>query len=118
MATKKRSTKKSKAAKKSTTRRASKKTKATRASKKSKGGKKKASKKTRATKRPTKSRRRPAARRELIDTRTDKRFVRRDPQGRFDESDDMGRSLSQDRRRKAKRTAKRGQGDKGDRKSA
>ena len=31
--------------------------------------------------------------RELIDTGTDKRFVRRDEQGRFTESDDVGRSL-------------------------
>ena len=56
-----------------------------------------------------------AAKRELIDTGTDKRYVRRDTSGRFKESDDVGRSLSQDRRRKAKTIAKRGQGDKGDR---
>lgn len=55
-----------------------------------------------------------AAKRELIDTGRDKRYVRRDDKGRFDESDDMGRSLSQDRRRKAKAVAKKGQGDKGD----
>jgi len=36
--------------------------------------------------------------RELIETGTDKRFVRRDADGRFKESDDVGRSLSQDRR--------------------
>ena len=36
------------------------------------------------------------ANRELIDTRTDKRYVRRDEQGRFRESDDVGRSLAQD----------------------
>jgi hypothetical protein len=58
---------------------------------------------------------RPAAKRELIDTGTDKRYVRRDDQGRFNESDDVGRSLSQDRKRKAKTVAKAGQGDKGDR---
>lgn len=52
--------------------------------------------------------------RELIDTGRDKRYVRRDDAGRFNESDDVGRSLSQDRRRKAKKTAKPGQGDKGD----
>ena len=52
--------------------------------------------------------------RELIDTGTDKRYVRRDDRGRFDESDDVGRSLSQDRRRKAKTVVKAGQGDKGD----
>lgn len=62
----------------------------------------------------TKSKR-PAAKRELIDTGTDKRYVRRDNKGRFNESDDVGRSLSQDRKRKAKTVAKAGQGDKGDR---
>ena len=31
--------------------------------------------------------------RELIDTGTDKRFVRRDKQGQFKESDDVGKSL-------------------------
>jgi hypothetical protein len=54
--------------------------------------------------------------RELIDTGTDKRFVRRDEQGRFTESDDVGRSLSQDVRRHAKTEARPGQGDQGDRK--
>jgi hypothetical protein len=54
--------------------------------------------------------------RELINTGTDKRFVRRDAQGKFTESDDVGRSLSSDRRRKAKSTSKSGQGDRGDRK--
>jgi hypothetical protein len=52
--------------------------------------------------------------RELIDTGRDKRFVRRDEQGQFDESDDVGRSLSSDRRQKAKRTVPPGQGDRGD----
>jgi len=58
-----------------------------------------------------------AAKRELIDTGTDKRYVRRNASGQFKESDDVGRSLTQDRRRKAKAIAKPGQGDKGDRKS-
>lgn len=56
-----------------------------------------------------------AAKRELIDTGTDKRFVRRDAEGQFRESDDLSRSLSQDRQRKAKTVAKKGHGDKGDR---
>lgn len=56
------------------------------------------------------------ANRELIDTGRDKRFVRRDRQGQFKESDDVGKSLAQDRRRKAKHVVKAGQGDKGDRK--
>lgn len=52
--------------------------------------------------------------RELIDTGTDKRYVRRDEKGRFKDVVDVGRSLSQDRRRKAKTAAKPGQGDRGD----
>jgi hypothetical protein len=55
------------------------------------------------------------AKRELIDTSTDKRYVRRDKSGRFKESDDVGRSLTSDRRHKAKTVAKPGQGDRGDR---
>ncbi len=54
--------------------------------------------------------------RELIDTGTDKRYVRRDEEGRFKESDDVGRSLSKDVKRQAKTETKSGQGDKGDRK--
>lgn len=55
------------------------------------------------------------AKRQLIDTGTDKRYVRRDESGRFKESDDVGRSLAQDRKRRAKTKSKPGQGDKGDR---
>jgi hypothetical protein len=55
-----------------------------------------------------------AQKRELIDTGTDKRYVRRDSEGKFKEVDDQGRSLSQDRRKKAKKKVKSGQGDKGD----
>ena len=53
--------------------------------------------------------------RELIDTGTDKRFVRRDSKGQFSESDDVGRSLAQDQKRGAKTKAKKGEGDRGDR---
>jgi hypothetical protein len=59
--------------------------------------------------------RRKSAKRELIDTGRDKRFVRRGAKGRFKESDDVGRSLASDRRRKAKRKVKSGYGDRGDR---
>ncbi len=59
-----------------------------------------------------------SGKRELIDTGTDKRFVRRDSQGQFKESDDVGRSLSMDGKRQAKTTATSGQGDRGDRKRA
>ena len=57
-----------------------------------------------------------SGKRELIDTGTDKRYVRRDSDGQFKESDDQGRSLSRDRRSKAETSVKSGQGDKGDRK--
>lgn len=56
------------------------------------------------------------SKRELIDTGTDKRYVRRNSKGQFTESDDVGRSLSQDVRKKAKTTVKAGYGDKGDQK--
>jgi hypothetical protein len=42
------------------------------------------------------------SKRELIDTGKDKRFVRRDDEGRFDEVVDVGKSLAQDRRQHAK----------------
>ncbi len=54
--------------------------------------------------------------RELIDTGTDKRYVRRDDKGQFKESDDVGRSLAQDRRQAAKTIVPAGQGDRGDQK--
>lgn len=59
---------------------------------------------------------RAAGRRELINTGSDKRYVRRNSEGQFKESDDVGRSLSQDQKRKAKTVTKSGQGDQGDRK--
>ena len=58
----------------------------------------------------------PVRKRELIEPHAgDKRYVRRDDQGRFHESDDVSRSLSQDVRKKATTVAKHGQGDRGDR---
>ena len=58
-----------------------------------------------------------AADRELIEPNPgDKRYVRRDEEGKFTESqDDVGRSLSQDQRTQAKTESKKGQGDRGDR---
>ncbi len=57
------------------------------------------------------------AKRELVEPNPgDKRYVRRDDNGRFDESDDVSRSLAQDVRRDAKHDAPKGQGDRGDRK--
>ena len=54
------------------------------------------------------------AERELIDTGTDKRYVRRDEDGKFKDSDDQGRSLAQDVRQHASTKKPRNQGDKGD----
>jgi hypothetical protein len=54
--------------------------------------------------------------RETIDTGSDKRYVRRDDQGQFKEVSDVGKSLSADRRQKAKTEVKKGDGDRGDRK--
>jgi len=56
-----------------------------------------------------------SSKRELVNTGTDKRYVRRDEKGQFKESDDQGRSLSSDRRQPAKTKSKSGQGDRGDR---
>lgn len=55
--------------------------------------------------------------RELIDTGTDKRYVRRDSKGRFSESVDVGKSAAADQRKHSKKLAPRGEGDKGDRKT-
>lgn len=56
------------------------------------------------------------SKRELIEPNAgDKRYVRRDDDGRFTDQVDVGESLAQDQRRKAKGEAKPGQGDRGDR---
>jgi hypothetical protein len=52
--------------------------------------------------------------REVIDTGSDKRFVKRDTDGTFKESVNVGRSLAADRRSKSKTEAKPGYGDQGD----
>ncbi|MFK0335535.1 hypothetical protein ACIQUB_30965 [Rhizobium sp. NPDC090275] len=54
------------------------------------------------------------SKRELLDTGTDKLYVRRDEKGQFKESTDVGRSLSADQRQKSKTVAKPGEGDRGD----
>jgi hypothetical protein len=61
------------------------------------------------------STRKRAARRERIDTGTDKRYIRRGTSGRIKESDDVGQASASDQRKRARTKAKRGQGDKGDR---
>ena len=54
--------------------------------------------------------------RELIEPNEgDKRYVRRDDQGQFtDSQDDVGKSLSRDRQQEADTEVKKGQGDRGD----
>jgi len=54
--------------------------------------------------------------RELIDTGNDKRFVRRNEEGQFEDVSDVGRSLAQDRKQEAKNKVPPGQGDRGDQK--
>ena len=57
-----------------------------------------------------------AAKRETIQPHAgDKRYIRRDDQGRFtDDQVDVGRSLSRDNDQQAKTNAPKGQGDRGD----
>jgi hypothetical protein len=58
----------------------------------------------------------PTRTRELIDTGTSKRYVRRAANGRFTNDQVLvGKSLAADRRQKAKNRAPKGQGDRGDR---
>lgn len=47
-----------------------------------------------------------------------RRYVRRNGKGQFKEVDEVGRSLSSDRRRRAKKTTTSGQGDRGDRRKS
>ena len=67
-----------------------------------------------ATKKSTKKH--ASGKRELIKPNGDARYVRRNAEGQFKESDDMGRSLKADRRKKAGEEVKSGYGDRGDRK--
>lgn len=56
-----------------------------------------------------------AGKRELIEPNAgDKRFVRRDADGKFDKVVDVGRSLAADGRSASKTEVKQGQGDRGD----
>jgi hypothetical protein len=80
----------------------------TMATKRAKKSSRKQSKKKQSKKKKT------AAKRTLIAPKGDKRYVRRSAKGRFKESDDVGKSLGTDRRKRAKKKAARGQGDRGD----
>jgi hypothetical protein len=56
--------------------------------------------------------------RELVKQGSGKRFVRRDERGRFTaDQSEVGRSLTVDRRTKAKTIVAKGQGDRGDQRS-
>ena len=61
-----------------------------------------------------------AEKRELIEPNDgDKRYIRRDEEGKFTEDQvDVGRSLSQDARQHSDTPAAKGQGDKGDGKAS
>ena len=61
-----------------------------------------------------KSAKKVTGKRTSVAPRGDKRYVRRDARGQFKESDDQGRSLRSDVKKKAKTTVKSGYGDKGD----
>ncbi len=52
--------------------------------------------------------------RTLIAPKGDKRYIRRDEKGQITESDDQGKSLSQDVKKSAKTKVKPGYGDRGD----
>jgi hypothetical protein len=58
-----------------------------------------------------------ASKRELIEPhKGDKRYIRRGPDGKIVESDDVSRSLAADIRNQAKNVVPSGQGDRGDQK--
>jgi len=57
--------------------------------------------------------------RERIDTGTSQRYIRRDARGRFTSDQvSIGRSLAADRRIQAQHQSRKGQGDRGDRRSS
>jgi hypothetical protein len=71
--------------------------------------------KRKAARQPT-AKRKTAGKRELIDTGSNKLFVRRNTRGTsFSKVVDAGRSITRDKRTKARRKVSSGQGDRGDR---
>jgi hypothetical protein len=78
--------------------------------------KKTAARRKAAPKRQTAAKKKVAGRRELIDTGTNKLFVRRNERGTsFKKVVDAGKSITRDKRTKAWRKVPSGQGDRGDR---
>ena len=59
---------------------------------------------------------RSTSKRERLSTRTSTQYTKRTVKGRFKEMDEVGRSQTADRRKKAKKTVKAGYGDQGDQK--
>ncbi len=59
---------------------------------------------------------RASSKRDLVKNRGGEFYAKRDANGRFKEMDEVGRSLTADRRQHAKRETKSGHGDQGDRK--
>lgn len=60
------------------------------------------------------TRKKATRKRELIASKGDKRFVRRNAKGEFNKVVDVGKSLSSDSRTSARRKVPKGQGDRGD----
>ena len=86
------------------------------AAKKKTAAKRKAAPKSQTAAKKTAAKKKTAGRRELIDTGTNKLFVRRNERGTsFKKVVDAGKSITRDKRTKAKRKVPSGQGDKGDR---
>jgi hypothetical protein len=67
---------------------------------------------------PSASGRRGSGKRDLVQSPNASFYAKRGARGEFREMDEQGRSLTADRRRRAKTTAKPGYGDRGDRKGA
>jgi hypothetical protein len=63
---------------------------------------------------PTKTKSKTSKRTLIEPHKGDRRYVRRNKKGEFKKEVDVGRSLAADRRRNAKTTVKKGQGDRGD----
>lgn len=71
--------------------------------------------KAKAKAKKAKTAKRAAGKRDLVKGKNATMFAKRSAKGRFKEIDESGKSLKADRRTKAKRKAKSGYGDSGDR---
>lgn len=86
--------------------------------KKTTGGRKTAARKTARKSTARKSAtKKSSAKRTAVKNRAGSFYAKRKSSGRFKEMDEKGRSLSTDRRRRAKKTTKSGYGDQGDRRA-